>query len=54
MTVVYADTDEVYQMLVLGRTADIFDLLTDAGEVIVVTAVCWVWSIIFPVSRDEL
>ena len=54
ITVAYAATDEVHQMFVPGRTADMFDLLADAAGAIVGTAVCWAWSIISPVSRDEL
>ena len=54
ITVVYAATDKVHQMFVPGRTADVFDLLADAGGAIVGTAACWAWGIISPVSRDEL
>ncbi len=54
MTVAYAATDEVHQMFVPGRTADVFDLLADAGGAIVGAAACWAWGIISPVSRDEL
>ena len=53
-TVVYAATDEIHQMFVPGRTADMFDLLADAGGAMVGTAACWGWGIISPVSRDEL
>ena len=54
ITVAYAATDEVHQMFVPGRTADVFDLLADAGGATVGTAACWAWGIIAPVSRDEL
>jgi VanZ family protein len=54
ITVVYAATDEAHQMFVPGRTADVLDLLADAGGAIVGTAACWAWGIISPVSRDEL
>ena len=54
LSVVYAATDEAHQMFVPGRTADVLDLLADAGGAIVGTAACWAWGIISPVSRDEL
>jgi VanZ family protein len=54
ITVAYAATDEVHQMFVPGRTADVFDLVADAGGAILGTAACWAWGIISPVSRDEL
>ena len=54
ITVAYAATDEVHQMFVPGRSAEMYDLLADAGGAIVGTVVCWAWGIISPVSRDEL
>ena len=54
ITVAYAATDEVHQMFVPGRTADVFDLLADAGGAILGVAACWAWGIIPSVSRDEL
>ena len=54
ITVGYAVTDEVHQMFVRGRTAEMYDLLADATGAIAGTAVCWAWSIISPASRDEL
>ena len=54
ITVGYAVTDEVHQMFVDGRSAEVYDLLADAGGAIAGTAACWAWGIISPVSRDEL
>jgi VanZ family protein len=54
ITVLYAATDEVHQMFVPGRMADVLDLFADAGGAFVGTAACWAWGIISPVSRDEL
>ena len=54
ITVAYAATDEVHQMFVPGRTADVFDLVADAGGAMLGTAACWAWGIISPVSPDEL
>ena len=54
ITVAYAVTDEVHQGFVAGRTAEVYDVLADAGGAIVGTVVCWAWGILSPVSRDEL
>ncbi len=51
ITVLYAATDEVHQMFVPGRTADVFDFLADAGGATMGTAACWAWVIFSPVSR---
>ena len=54
ITVGYAATDEVHQMFVPGRSAEVYDLLADVGGAIAGTVACWAWGIISPVSRDEL
>lgn len=69
VTVGYAVTDEVHQMFVPGRSAEMYDLLADAGGAIAGAAACWAWGIISPAfhpnarqdarrgprtSRDEL
>jgi len=54
ITVACAATDEAHQMLVPGRSGEVFDMLADAGGAIAGTAACWAWGIISPVSRDEL
>ena len=54
ITVGYAVTDEVHQMFVPGRSAEVYDLLADAGGAIAGTVAWWAWSIIPPVARDEL
>lgn len=50
----YAMTDELHQMFVPGRFADVRDLLADAGGAIAGVAACWAWGILSPVSRDDL
>jgi VanZ family protein len=54
ITVGYAVTDEVHQMFVPGRSAEMSDLLADAAGAITGTVACWAWGIISPASRDEL
>jgi len=56
MTAGYAVTDEVHQMFVPGRSAEMLDLLADVAGAIAGTVACWVWGldIIPPASRDEL
>jgi VanZ family protein len=54
ITVGYGVTDEVHQMFVPGRSADMYDLLADAAGAIGGTVTCWAWGIISQVSRDEL
>lgn len=50
----YGVTDEVHQMFVPGRSADVYDLLSDATGAVAGTAACWAWGILSPASRDEL
>jgi VanZ family protein len=54
MAVGYAVTDEVHQMFVPGRTADVADLIADTAGALAGTAACWAWGIIAQTSRDEL
>lgn len=54
MAVTYAVTDEVHQMFVPGRTADVADLIADTAGALAGTAACWAWGIIAQTSRDEL
>jgi VanZ family protein len=54
ITVGYAVTDELHQLFVAGRSAELYDLLADAAGAVVGTAACWAWGIISPASRDEL
>ncbi len=44
IAVAYGATDEVHQMFVPGRTADIFDLVADSFGAIAGTIICWVWG----------
>ena len=53
IAVAYAASDELHQMYVPGRSADVRDLLADAVGVLCGTAACWAWGIISPASRDE-
>ena len=42
----YAVTDEVHQMFVPGRSAEVYDLLADAGGSTAGVTTCWVWGIV--------
>ena len=42
----YAVTDEVHQMFVPGRSAEVYDLLADAGGSTAGVMTCWVWGIV--------
>jgi VanZ family protein len=54
----YAVGDEVHQMFVPGRTADIYDVAADVAGASVALLGCWAWSIIrnpkaqLPTSRS--
>ena len=52
--VAYGATDEIHQMFVPGRSAELADLAADAGGVILGTAACWACGIIGRFPRDEL
>ena len=54
ITIGYAVTDEVHQMIVPGRSAEMYDLLADAAGATAGTVACWAWGILSPASRDEL
>jgi VanZ family protein len=54
IAMIYAVTDEIHQMFVPGRSADVADLIADAFGVCAGTAACWAWGIIAQASRDEL
>lgn len=49
----YGVTDEVHQMFVPGRSADVYDLLSDAAGAVAGTAACWAWGILSPVSHPD-
>jgi VanZ family protein len=46
LSVTYAVTDEIHQMFVPGRSADVADLVADAVGVCAGTAACWAWAFI--------
>jgi VanZ family protein len=50
----YAVSDELHQMFVPGRSAEVLDLLADVIGVGLGTVACWAWGIISVSSRDEL
>ena len=60
MTMVYSISDELHQMFVPGRVADIYDVQADAIGATIGTFVCWAWGIIssrgrsMASTRDEL
>ena len=59
IVIVYAMSDEIHQMFVPGRTADVNDLVADVIGAVMGTIACWAWGIISPAlppraSRDEL
>ena len=45
IAIVYGATDEVHQLFVPGRTADVFDLVADALGALVGTIACWAWGL---------
>jgi VanZ family protein len=51
ISVGYGVTDELHQTFVPGRTADIYDIYTDALGAAAGIAVCWAWGILSRVSR---
>jgi len=52
--IAYAASDEIHQMFVPGRSAELADLFADAAGIIIGTAACWACGIIGRFSRDEL
>lgn len=52
--IAYAVSDEIHQMFVPGRSAELADLVADSAGVILGTAACWACGIIGRFSRDEL
>lgn len=44
VTIAYAASDELHQLFVPVRTADIADLLADATGAAAGTAACWAWG----------
>ena len=42
----YAVTDEVHQMFVPGRSAQLSDLLADTMGVVAGVSLCWLWGVV--------
>jgi len=42
----YGASDELHQLFVAGRTADIYDLFADTTGAVIATAACWLWGIL--------
>jgi len=42
----YAVTDELHQMFVPGRSAQLSDLVADAMGVVAGAGLCWVWGLV--------
>jgi VanZ family protein len=53
ITVGYGATDEVHQLFVPGRSADLYDLMADAGGALAGTVGCWVWGLASQGTRHK-
>jgi VanZ family protein len=55
IAVVYAATDELHQMFVPGRSAQLSDLVADALGVVAGLGLCWLWGLVAapPTSSDQ-
>ena len=53
ITVGYAVTDEVHQMFVPGRSAEMYDLIADAAGAAAGTVACWAWGIMAQVPKPK-
>jgi VanZ family protein len=51
VTTLYGVSDELHQMFVPGRSADVFDVVADAGGAIAAVGVCGLWGIL-PIGSD--
>jgi VanZ family protein len=54
ITTGYGVTDEVHQLFVDGRSAEVYDLMADAAGALAGTVACYAWGIISTSSRDDL
>jgi VanZ family protein len=48
LTTLYGASDEVHQMFVAGRSAEVYDLYADVAGGAIGAVVCWLWGIILP------
>lgn len=53
LTTAYGASDELHQMFVPGRVADVRDLVADALGGAAGAFACWVWGIISPAPRGH-
>jgi VanZ family protein len=51
VTTLYGVSDELHQMFVPGRSADVYDVMADAAGAIAAVAVCGLWGIL-PIGSD--
>jgi VanZ family protein len=48
----YAVTDELHQMFVPGRSAQLSDLVADASGVVAGAGLCWLWGVLSAQKRQ--
>ena len=53
ITITYGATDELHQLFVPGRTADVYDLMADAAGALAGTIVCVVWGLSVQGTRHK-
>jgi VanZ family protein len=53
LTVAYGVTDEVHQMFVPGRSAEVLDVVADAAGAAIAVVACWAWGIISRRAGDR-
>ena len=51
VTTLYGVSDELHQMYVPGRSADMYDVMADAAGGLLAVAVCGLWGIL-PIGSD--
>lgn len=51
VTTLYGVSDELHQMFVPGRSADVFDVMADAAGAFAAVGVCALWGIL-PIGSD--
>jgi VanZ family protein len=51
VTTLYGVSDELHQMFVPGRSADVYDVVADAAGALAAVGVCGLWGIL-PIGSD--